>query len=146
MQYTKKSLKHVHLLVVSKCYKLDRTFTDQVVIRWSSVDHRLPTACSVVVTNTVDWGSLDNLHFSHFWRLKKPIRVLADPGSGGIFFFALQMAIFLLYPHLVERERSPSHLSIRHHPTLRGKAISSSHHLPKVPPFNTITSEVRVST
>lgn len=123
----------------------DRT----LLTKWSSVGHLLILVClqpaQAVVANTVDWGCLDNPFLtSGGWKAHQ------SAGRSRVWWhllLALQMAIFLLYPHLVERERSSLlHSSYKTLIPLMRVPPSSSHHLPKVPPLNTIIRSQGINT
>lgn len=103
----------MHLLVVSK-YEVNWGKT--LLTKWTfvgSADLTPISSAQAAMTNTIAWV-LDNFYFSQFWKL----RSLQGAGRCSGWWGPLsdvQIATFLLYPHIGEREIiSLMHLLIGH--------------------------------
>lgn len=84
------------------------------------------------------WLKESNFIFSQFQRLESKIKVPAGSESGESAIRGLHIATFSLCPHMVERERASSLLSL----LIRALPLTTSSnpdYLPKAPSPNTIT-------
>ena len=114
-----------------------------LVICWSLFAH----VCSGCCNKYQRLAVLRQPAFLTFLEAEKSTEVLADPVSGGILFLLCRWPSSYC---ILTWWREKDHLSYMSSyktliPFMRVPP-SWSHHLPKVPPLNTITSEVRVST